>query len=124
MRRWVSEQDAISGWLAEQAARAEAERDVPMCMHCYQDIDPSEAFDAIGEVFCSLRCAMAVAAFGHAENCQDGSCADGAALTLPPQLCAFCETAVASGDTAHPSCREKVRRALELQDAAVGKFAS
>lgn len=123
MRRWVSEQDAIAGWLADQEARVADEREDPECAHCEVPIDEVDCIESGDFLVCSTRCAVALGSYGHTERCMAVECADGAVLTLPTMLCAFCDQPT-GGATAHPSCRDRAKRALAEQDAAYGRMAS
>lgn len=42
----------------------------PMCFHCNAETPEDRVFDAIGETFCSVLCALLVVTHGHCENCQ------------------------------------------------------
>jgi hypothetical protein len=97
------------------------EEDAPeraVCLHCYSELDEAAAIEAIGEVFCSTLCALAVAAFNHEERCTRGECSDAAECwTLPLMLCCYCD-APTGGVSYHESCRQHVRNALAYQASA------
>lgn len=95
----------------------------PECRHCEVPIDEATCFET-GSAFlaCSVRCALALDTFGHEEKCEHPTCTDGAPLTLPVMLCAFCRAETADGATAHVSCRKRVRNAIAGEATALSAF--
>lgn len=101
-----------------------AEPDITVCAHCEIDVNESDCIEtAHGFLACSTMCGLALEGYGHREACERPECADGAVLTLPVQLCAYCDGLTPDGARAHAECRSHAMNALTMQ-ASAGTFAA
>ena len=91
----------------------------PECAHCRVPLDELDLIEtAAGLDVCSTLCGLALMTYGHRENCTRPECGDTAPLTLPEQLCDYCDQPT-GGPTSHPTCKSRAMNALAYQAGAL-----